>query len=251
MEKTTINGKSLAQIAAEFRAPFAQECFDTNDADGTPYIPVEVFEKRFNDTVGMLNYNKEVSPARLMEVAGKASVAVTMTISLLDDNGQNILTRSSNGAKDVIIVKETGKPKSLKSDISGAESDAFKQICKSFGIGVDQLRDLAFNKKKKNGGAYHGNAQQTEEDTAFTVTLNSPFSRGNKFISATGTDQKGQTVKVMIFERNFPEIEKKCPVENFIAGVKPGCTICFTGKYSTFNNTLQAIFSKDLARPAA
>ena len=240
----------MAQIAAEFRAPFGTESFDTNKADGTPYIPVEVFEKRFNDTVGILNYNKVITPARLMEVGGIASVSVTMTISLLDDNGRTILTRASNGAKDVIIVKETGKPKSLKSDISGAESDAFKQICKSFGIGVDQLRELAFNKKKKNDSSYQ-NSTQPDEETAFTVTLNSPFSRGNKFISATGTDQKGQAVKVMIFEREFSEIEKKCPVDTFILGMKPGHTISFTGKYATFKNTLQAIFSRDLARPAA
>lgn len=245
-----VNGKSMAEIERELTAPFNPASFKTNQSDGNKYLPVEEFESRFNAVFGLLHYDKVVSPVSFTEIGGKHTVSITMSITVYDDDGNRLLTRSANGAKDIIIVNDTGKPKSIKSDISGAESDAFKQICKSFGIAVEQLRELSFTKDNTKG-SHTGTAKKESENGQFTVELKTPFTRGNRFITAQASDQNGQMVKLMIFEKSFPEIEKKgCSIESFISGMKPGQSFSFTGRYVTYNGTLQLIFDGDLAKAA-
>lgn len=109
-----INGKTIREICAEIAEKFSDDDLKSNETDGGTYIPVEVYEQRFNEIFGYLNYDRKVSEARLISHMNSYSVQVTMTITIYDDSGTPVVTKSANGARPLIIVNDTGNVKSYK-----------------------------------------------------------------------------------------------------------------------------------------
>ena len=65
-----------------------------------------------------------------------------MTVEILSDDNEVVWKRSANGGSNVIVVQKTEKPQSLKSEISIAMSEAYQEVYKQFGMGIDQLRTM-------------------------------------------------------------------------------------------------------------
>lgn len=128
-----INGKELSAVMDELNKPF--EAHDV-DFGGHPIIPYEAIRERANQVLG-LNYSDEHTIMH-KEVEGEHVVCVDMKISIFDDEGalvasrshsrSSILTRYSKGEKK-------GKISFDNDDFSSTVSLAFKKAFTKFGLG--------------------------------------------------------------------------------------------------------------------
>ena len=121
--KGTVNGKSLDQVLSELKAPFPEEELKKNEKNET-YIPVESLESRLNSVIGVLNYDTLVTYEGIQEVLGRFVVVAKTILIIYDDERNALIRKSALGGSNIIVVKDTGKPSSLKTDIAGAASSA-------------------------------------------------------------------------------------------------------------------------------
>jgi hypothetical protein len=125
--KGTVNGKSLDQVLSELKAPFPEEELKKNEKNET-YIPVESLESRLNSVIGVLN--TLVTYEGIQEVLGRFVVVAKTILIIYDDERNALIRKSALGGSNIIVVKDTGKPSSLKTDIAAAQSESFKNVCK-------------------------------------------------------------------------------------------------------------------------
>lgn len=137
--KGTVNGKSLDQVLSELKAPFPEEELKKNEKNET-YIPVESLESRLNSVIGVLNYDTLVTYEGIQEVLGRFVVVAKTILIIYDDERNALIRKSALGGSNIIVVKDTGKPSSLKTDIAAAQSESFKNVCKLLQIGISQIR---------------------------------------------------------------------------------------------------------------
>ena len=119
--KGTVNGKSLDQVLSELKAPFPEEELKKNEKNET-YIPVESLESRLNSVIGVLNYDTLVTYEGIQEVLGRFVVVAKTILIIYDDERNALIRKSALGGSNIIVVKDTGKPSSLKTDIAAAQS---------------------------------------------------------------------------------------------------------------------------------
>ena len=115
--KGTVNGKSLDQVLSELKAPFPEEELKKNEKNET-YIPVESLESRLNSVIGVLNYDTLVTYEGIQEVLGRFVVVAKTILIIYDDERNALIRKSALGGSNIIVVKDTGKPSSLKTDIA-------------------------------------------------------------------------------------------------------------------------------------
>ena len=125
--KGTVNGKSLDQVLSELKAPFPEEELKKNEKNET-YIPVESLESRLNSVIGVLNYDTLVTYEGIQEVLGRFVVVAKTILIIYDDERNALIRKSALGGSNIIVVKDTGKPSSLKTDIAAAQSESFKNV---------------------------------------------------------------------------------------------------------------------------
>ena len=154
--KGTVNGKSLDQVLSELKAPFPEEELKKNEKNET-YIPVESLESRLNSVIGVLNYDTLVTYEGIQEVLGRFVVVAKTILIIYDDERNALIRKSALGGSNIIVVKDTGKPSSLKTDIAAAQSESFKNVCKLLQIGISQIR----SGKQRRG--QNGTKQRREE----------------------------------------------------------------------------------------
>ena len=126
--KGTVNGKSLDQVLSELKAPFPEEELKKNEKNET-YIPVESLESRLNSVIGVLNYDTLVTYEGIQEVLGRFVVVAKTILIIYDDERNALIRKSALGGSNIIVVKDTGKPSSLKTDIAAAQSESLYVSC--------------------------------------------------------------------------------------------------------------------------
>ena len=93
-----------------------------------------------------------------------------------------MIRKSALGGSNIIVVKDTGKPSSLKTDIAAAQSESFKNVCKLLQIGISQIR----SGKQRRG--QNGTKQRREEKNLYKIRFTSSLSAGNKCYKADCVD---------------------------------------------------------------
>ena len=240
----TVNGKSLAQIAKELSERFSEA---EPTRDGYMSIPIWAFEERLNSVVGIMNYNVLCTEGKLYNVNGQDAIFVNMTLEIYSDNGEIILKKSACGGANVIIVKETQKPKSLKSDQEIAVSDAFKNCCKKLGMGIEQMREYSQSRKKKGGPSYNsqGSGDAGEKGKLHHVRFMTGVDTNRGRFTAQVTDlDDGKQYSLVIFEREVPLIEEHVKMADFIRYYTPGKTFSFFGEVNNYKGMDQLIFRR-------
>ena len=238
LTKSTINGKSLDTICQELKADIPRESIE--DRDGNFYIPVEVFKQRLDSVLGMWHYSIRTGNVQIVEINGSYQVLLSSSLTIYDDNGNEIITKEASGASQVIIVKDTQRPKSFKSDIAAAESDGLKQICKKIGIGERQLIEL--NKKKKSPNT----AKNLGENKTIKVSIVGDFRKNDKMLKAACLTPDGDNAELVIFQNKYKYIEEKLSIDEFCR-LYANKSITIEGMLREYNGLLQIIFN----RPAA
>ena len=130
----TINGKELNVVMEELKQPF--DAYDV-DFNGHPLIPYEAIRERANQVLGF-NYSDEHT-IMFHDVEGEHVVCVDMKISIYDDYGVLVATRSHTRSS---ILTRYSKNETKKGqicfdndDFSSVVSLAFKKAFTKFGLG--------------------------------------------------------------------------------------------------------------------
>lgn len=254
----TINGQPLSVIEEELRKPIPDEELDET-REGFLSIPVETYEKRLDEVIGVLNYDRISQGGEIVEVAGQLVATATTFINIYDDEGNVCLRKSSPGAANIIIIKDTGRPKNVKSDIASATSESFKNCCKLLKIGIEQIRDDRRRKKeeaKKKEKTKNSNVEQSNKtvspEVLHKVRFQSRLSSGNKFYSAEVIDTKtDENLKLMIFKREIPLIEEYISFDEFTNVYGIGKELSFYGYINEFRGERQIIFNRPSVKEAS
>ena len=228
MTGKTITGIPLDEVMTHLAAPFDESAFDSNSRNrgGIEYLPVETMEARLDDVFGKIGYDRIVSDLQTIEFGATTTVIVKMACIFYDSEHTAILTKSAHGGSD-LQINDNGNAVSIKSAVASAESDAFKKICSSLGIGTEQLR-------AKN--TFGNNAASLKE---FTVMVKGNWKRKDSYIKADVEYNKA-IVELCIFKDSFNEIEKRFTIERLI-NESTGRTLTFKGTENTYNGKQQLI----------
>ncbi len=228
MTGVTMTGISLEKATELLTEPFNEKEFGSNKKNrGIEYLPVETLEARLDTVFGRLGYDRIVSDLQTISFGDTETVIVKMTCVFYDNEHNVILTKSAHGGAD-LQVNSNGNAVSIKSAVASAESDAFKKVCSSLGIGQEQLRE-------KNT---FGNGQSGKE---MSVVICSPWKKTQNYIKAT-VSYAGKDVELCIFKDAFDIVEQRLPIEELITGCVPGKTLKIKGAENTYNGKEQIIF---------
>lgn len=268
-----INGKSLEQIEFELSRPFPKEKMEyVSSGDG--YFSVETYEERMIEVLGGRRwFNTDCQPVQIYQVNSCYVVSVSVTVEILSDDNEVVWKKSANGGSNVIIIQKTGNPRSLKSEISIAMSEAYKGVYKQFGMGIDQLRAMKTPNTgtscpssrqpnqppggKRPGTVNPGNYEVrsgrhpdswekgNQEEKIIAVKF---LSRFNSIRGGYSADvvccSTGQPRKLVIFKEAFPTIEVYCTMAKFVATYAKNTKITFYGYENVYRGTMQYIFKR-------
>ena len=221
--KGTVNGKSLDQVLSELKAPFPEEELKKNEKNET-YIPVESLESRLNSVIGVLNYDTLVTYEGIQEVLGRFVVVAKTILIIYDDERNALIRKSALGGSNIIVVKDTGKPSSLKTDIAAAQSESFKNVCKLLQNGTKQRR---------------------EEKNLYKIRFTSSLSAGNKCYKADCVDiATEEKFLFVIFSGQYSKIEKYVEFSKFVRTYREGKELAFYGRKDEFHGQRRIVFEE-------
>jgi len=227
--KGTVNGKSLDQVLSELKAPFPEEELKKNEKNET-YIPVESLESRLNSVIGVLNYDTLVTYEGIQEVLGRFVVVAKTILIIYDDERNALIRKSALGGSNIIVVKDTGKPSSLKTDIAAAQSESFKNVCKLLQIGISQIRS---------------GKQRREEKNLYKIRFTSSLSAGNKCYKADCVDiATEEKFLFVIFSGQYSKIEKYVEFSKFVRTYREGKELAFYGRKDEFHGQRRIVFEE-------
>lgn len=227
--KGTVNGKSLDQVLSELKAPFPEEELKKNEKNET-YIPVESLESRLNSVIGVLNYDTLVTYEGIQEVLGRFVVVAKTILIIYDDERNALIRKSALGGSNIIVVKDTGKPSSLKTDIAAAQSESFKNVCKLLQIGISQIRS---------------GKQRREEKNLYKIRFTSSLSAGNKCYKADCVDiATEEKFLFVIFNGQYSKIEKYVEFSKFVRTYREGKELAFYGRKDEFHGQRRIVFEE-------
>ena len=236
--KGTVNGKSLDQVLSELKAPFPEEELKKNEKNET-YIPVESLESRLNSVIGVLNYDTLVTYEGIQEVLGRFVVVAKTILIIYDDERNALIRKSALGGSNIIVVKDTGKPSSLKTDIAAAQSESFKNVCKLLQIGISQIR----SGKQRRG--QNGTKQRREEKNLYKIRFTSSLSAGNKCYKADCVDIATEAKFLfVIFSGQYSKIEKYVEFSKFVRTYREGKELAFYGRKDEFHGQRRIVFEE-------
>ena len=238
----TINGKTWKEIMKELEADFPQECIQTRDYDGVPYISIDDMRNRMDSVIGIDHYNEIYRTKSVEQIKETIAVTVQGCIEILDDNyevmfrkessGSSTITfpylkRKNNDGKMEIVTDENGENVLMKTttsfanDCKSAEQDAFKRILKTcFHIGLKQLLE------KKADPVY-----------TLKVLRDANTSQKNIYIDVDGADSKVK--QIVVFGNKKEEFLKAVNGK-----VTKGMVLSVTGQENEYKGTLQLAFGK-------
>lgn len=228
----TINGKELKTVMEELKEPFKKYAVDFN---GKPNIPYEVIRNRANEVLGF-NYSTEID-VQTYEVETEYDVRVSCKITIYDDDGNLVATRSHMRSDILTRYSKDHKMKALKicfdnDDFSSVVSLAFKKTFSMFGLG-DQ-----FAMEKATGSMNHVVADSKNDDSTIgTKNVKSVVS----FISKINDEEGNGEIFTFQFNEgrmmDFKVVDRE-KISNYakLAALAPGsqCEIKFTLPCNTF-----------------
>lgn len=209
----TINKKSFDNIIKALAAPFDVNDFKPNKF-GFYYLPVEKYQQRMDEVVGILNYDFITSEPRTCIVGTKPHISLSGTITIRDDDGNVVTQKSACGGCPVIMKNADNEAAAYKNDLESATQDVFKRCCKRLGIAEAQLKQLR-REGKGSSEDIGGNAQTV---SLYRVKLRESFSSLGKNGYSAMVDVEGEDEprKLVIWQSAIVEIEKYIPIAKFI-----------------------------------
>ena len=127
-----INGKTLGAVLAEIQVP-APELMD-HKQDKT-YYPIEAYENRLQNVVGLENYTAEYSAVQHIQFqSGQSVLCCTCTLKFFDENRDVAYQTQGIGTSELIMDSEKGRLYGLNNAGYICQLSAFKSACKAVNI---------------------------------------------------------------------------------------------------------------------
>lgn len=222
----TVNGKTLQEIASELAAALPDDAFKSLSYRDDQYLKVETVEDRLNGVLGIMNYDLEYTEPQVIEPAhGKMSVIMGCTLTLYSDARERLLKKSAYSAADVIFTADGSlSDGGIKQCVGTAQSNAFKRMAASLGVGIEQLRERNENASHKSRGSGRTSVQ-------IRVSFESAAKRYGSVLKADCVNiDTGERTFFTMFKKSFPAIESAFgSVENFCNNIRPGAVYEFLG----------------------
>lgn len=218
MERT-INGKTIRQVLQELAEPLPKEAVKKNE-QGFPYVSVDTYRERMDKVVGVLNYDFVISHLETTEYNGKGLITCVGTLTIRDDNGNSVASKSSSGGTSIIVRNSDGQVVKASNDAKTATQDAFKSCCRMFGIADGQIREER-GKQKKNEGkdskAASGPASESLNAEKFGIKIVGRFrSIGKGFKADVVIKETGEKAVLVCWQDAVAEISKFMDFNRFI-----------------------------------
>lgn len=217
MATRTINGKSFKDIIVALSAVFSPNDFKTNRY-GFHYLPVETYQQRMDEVVGILNYDFTTSEPHTCIVGTRPHISLSGTITIRDDSGNTVTSKSACGGCPVIMLSKEAEAASYKNDLESASADVFKRCCKKLGIAEAQLKQLRTS-KDTNRDISGGNSGEV---ALYRVKLKESFSTLGKnnggYSAMVDVEGEQEPRKLVIWKSAIEEIEKFIPIAKFVNG---------------------------------
>ena len=230
----TINEKNFNTIIKELCEPMEGS---TRDFDGMPYIPIEEYEERLNNVVGVFNYNFKVEFPQFVQTGSEQNIIVKGSLEILDDDGNIVVVKETAGGKTVIYLNDdkkqkTTQPKMVSNDVEIACNDAFKRCCKKLGMGN-------ITKKEQNS------SNNTSKSSYLELQINGAFEvkNNNYYRVPVYNAQEDENAILVIWNSEVQKIKKVVSMEKFVNMYTPGTTLKLYGKKNLFNNEKQYIMT--------
>ena len=194
MDERTIGGIPVKEVFQKLRGEIPNVVKHTDD--GKPYLDVNIMREFFDRTVPVQNYDftvdelKYVETSNLkpsepgdstvkmrddgkyMESGNRACFTCIGTITLYDDYGNKIVSKSHIGSSNVTFLRSTGQAMDMAMDAKNAAIAARKDCIRLFGCGERQIEEAKAAKKGNANGAMAAAIYQAHDKTGMNSNNN-------------------------------------------------------------------------------
>ena len=162
MERT-IGGIPVNEVFTKLKGeiPGAVRYNDKNE----PYLHVNTMRSFFDSCIPIQNYDFSVTDVKLESVGSRMCFTCTGTITVYDDEGKKVVSKSYTGSNNCIIQTTNHEAKDLAMDAKNAAVDARKGCIRLFGCGESQIEKAKAEAKAKKGRGSTGQ-QQYQQSSA-------------------------------------------------------------------------------------
>lgn len=175
MKERTINGKSIEQVFRELSEPIPGVV--KKNESGQPYLNINTMIPAFDRLIPPKNYDMTCTEPQLHVIEGKYFFTSVVTITVYDDDGNKVVTKSYIGAND-LIVKKTGELKNPAMDAKNAAVDGRKACMRWLGCGARQM-DAALAESKPKKTDWESSEQSSSYSSAQPAQTQSGPKEGN------------------------------------------------------------------------
>lgn len=157
----TINGKEISETFKELLKPFSPGDYKLSYG-GFPYLPYAIVKHRFDDILGVHNYDLCFEQLNIVESREAENITVLCKIRIKDDSGKIIIDRSAYGSFEVFYPNddknnnnESGsncktmnlnRPVNFRNNLNSAQKDAFKQCADMIFEELDGAENVSLKK---------------------------------------------------------------------------------------------------------
>lgn len=166
MEQRTINGIPVKEVFEKLKEDIPGVIMMTNEDKPKPYLEVSVLRQYFDRQIPPENYDFQMTDLQFISFRSRACFICIGTLTVYDDNGNKVITKSFTGSSNCIVGQSSGEAIDLAMDVKNAAVKARKGCIQLFGCGERQLaRAKAENKKpysnagRRNQDSYRKPAQ--------------------------------------------------------------------------------------------
>ena len=288
MERT-IGGAPISVVFEKLKGDIPNVLKYTDDKK--PYLDVNVMRQHFESVVPLQNYDFTVTDLKYVETStlepgekgdktqqsesfsktgNRACFTCIGTLTLYDDMGVKVVSKSHIGSCNVSFLKATGQAQDLAMDAKNAGIAAKKDCIKQFGCGDRQLEDA---KASKKGNAARGTT--VNQNQRPNVSATQSFSGANagapqasgavmpstgtgRFVLSLDESRQAKNTSTMIIHpvfcreyknyrthlviwKNKVTKERLMEINNMIA---TGCEFTVQGKFELYGNEYRVVFYK-------
>lgn len=274
MEKRTINGIPVQEVFQNLKKDIPGVVKMTKENDSKPYLDAAIMRKAFDMLIPPENYDFSLTQVELVKLGNRACFTCTGTITVYDDFGNKIISKSYTGSNNCIISKNGGEAIDLAMDAKNAAVSARKGCIQLFGCGERQLEEAkaAKNAKDNKGGnqkPYGQSAQNlralssanagpsrnqgTKTTNASAGTINCPPTGKGHFLLAMDTSKQVVDTPTMMLipvfcreYRNYPTKlliwKNRCKnLNDIMNGILTGIEFYCDGKFEPYNREYRIV----------
>ena len=167
MGERTINGIPIKKVFEKLKEDIPNVIRFMDDSEGNPYLESNVMRRHFDACVPIQNYEFVVSEPEFIVHGDRACFTCIGTLTLYDDDGKKVISKSFFGGNNCIIIGSSGKARDLALDAKNAAVTVRKECIRLYGCGERQLAEAKELHRKKKAGARGNQRQQSERSNPY------------------------------------------------------------------------------------